>query len=351
MRASPLPDLDKANNLWYNNPTMVEQRMNKPTWPVVGHDWAVEILSRSVANGRVAHAYLFSGPPQIGKTTLGKVLAQAVNCSGEAPPCGVCSSCRRISTGTHPDVRIIQAEGTSIKIDQIRDLQREAALSPVEGRRRVYIIRQIELATTEAANCLLKTLEEPPARVILILTTSDRDVLLPTIVSRCQVLSLHPLPIERVQAVLIERGVEEQQAHLLARLSAGRLGWALDVVKDPQALQRRQQRLDEMTALAVQGRTERFAYVAELSRNPEETRQTLDLWLSWWRDLLLLLSGSSIEITNLDRAAELEKASRHYILSQVHSTIIALREAAWQLEHNANPRLVLENLMLHWPSA
>jgi len=281
--------------------------------------------------------------------TPARAFAQAVNCTGEEPPCGVCLSCRRIASGIHPDVRIVQAEGASIKIDQIRELQREAALSPVEGRRRVYIIRQIELATTEAANCLLKTLEEPSARVILILTTGDRDALLPTIVSRCQILNLHSLPVEQVHAVLVERGVDEEQARLLARLSTGRLGWAISAANDPATLRRRQQRLDEMIALSGQGRVERFAYAASLSRKPDAVRQSLDLWLSWWRDLLLLTSGSAVEITNLDRQAELEGAAGRYSLDQAYNTIVALRRAVWQMEHNANPRLVLENLMLHWP--
>jgi len=158
-------------------------------WQVVGHEWAVELLKRSLTNGRVAHAYLLTGPPQIGKTTLALNFAQALNCQNPEGPCGECLSCRKIAHGTHPDVRVIEGQGGTIKIDQIRALQRQAALSCTEGRWKVFILRQMERATTEAANCLLKTLEEPPAHVILVLTASEADALPPTIVSRCQVLN------------------------------------------------------------------------------------------------------------------------------------------------------------------
>jgi DNA polymerase-3 subunit delta' len=320
-------------------------------WQVVGHKWAVELLERSLANGRTAHAYLLLGLPQIGKTTLALNFAQTLNCLGEEKPCGQCRSCLKIAHGNHPDVRVIEAVNGTIKIDQIRAMQREVALSPHEGRWKVYIIRQMERATTEAANCLLKTLEEPPDQVILVLTASDMDQLLPTIISRCQVLNLRPPSMLLVQKALEERWeVDPDRASLLSRLSGGRLGWAVRASGDGAILRKRERRLDEMIELMGQGRVERLRYAQHLSTSPDGLREVLDLWLSWWRDVLLIKGGSSTEIANVDREATLRSQARGYSLTQVRDFIEALRTAVWQLEHNANTRLTLEVLMLSLPN-
>jgi DNA polymerase-3 subunit delta' len=320
-------------------------------WQVVGHEWAVELLERSLVNGRTAHAYLLLGLPQIGKTTLALNFAQALNCLGEGKPCGQCRSCRKIAHGSHPDVRVIEAINRTIRIDQIRAMQREVALSPHEGRWKVYVIRQMERATTEAANCLLKTLEEPPSQVILMLTASDMDQLLPTIVSRCQVLNLRPPSVLLTQKALEERWeIDPDRARLLARLSGGRLGWAVRASDDKAILRKREKRLNEMIELVGQGRVERLRYAQHLSQSPDGLRDVLDLWLSWWRDLLLIEGESSTEVTNMDREATLRSQAQGYSLTQVRDFIEALRTAVWQLEHNTNTRLTLEVLMLSLPS-
>jgi DNA polymerase-3 subunit delta' len=320
-------------------------------WQVVGHEWAVELLERSLVNGRTAHAYLLLGLPQIGKTTLALNFAQALNCLGEGKPCGQCRSCRKIAHGSHPDVRVIEAINRTIRIDQIRAMQREVALSPHEGRWKVYVIRQMERATTEAANCLLKTLEEPPSQVILMLTASDMDQLLPTIVSRCQVLNLRPPSVLLTQKALEERWeIDPDRARLLARLSGGRLGWAVRASEGKAILRKREKRLNEMIELVGQGRVERLRYAQHLSQSPDGLRDVLDLWLSWWRDLLLIEGESSTEVTNMDREATLRSQAQGYSLTQVRDFIEALRTAVWQLEHNTNTRLTLEVLMLSLPS-
>jgi len=320
-------------------------------WQVVGHKQAVDLLKGALASERVAHAYLLTGPPQIGKRSLALDFAQALNCLKEEKPCGQCLACSKIAHGSHPDVQVIEGEGGTIKIDQMRTLRREAALFPLEGRWKVYIIRQMEQATTEAANCLLKTLEEPPPHVVLMLTASEAEALLPTIVSRCQVLNLRPLTTETVQRSLQERwGVDVERARLLARLSGGRLGWAVTVSQNDAMLSRRDRHLDELMELMSQGRVQRLEYAQQISHDPEAVRELLQLWLSWWRDLLLAASGSSAEIINIDREDTLKAQAERYSLGQVRDFVEALRAAAWRLEHNANTRLTLEVLMLSLPT-
>jgi DNA polymerase-3 subunit delta' len=320
-------------------------------WQVVGHEWAVDLLKRALASERVAHAYLFTGPPQIGKRSLALNFAQALNCLDQEKPCGQCLACNKVAHGSHPDVQIIEGEGKTLKIDQMRTLRHEAALSPLEGRWKVYIIRQMEQATAEAANCLLKTLEEPPPHVILMLTASQSEALFPTIISRCQVLSLRPLATETVQRALQERwGADVERAELLARLSGGRLGWAVTANQNDAILAHRAKYLDEMIALMAQGRVERLEYAQQLSHNSEAIPELLHLWLGWWRDLLLAAGGSSAGIINIDREDILRAQAQRYSLSQVRNFVEALRVAAWRLERNANTRLTLEVLLLSLPT-
>lgn len=319
-------------------------------WQVVGHETAVALLQYSIASERVAHAYLLTGPPQIGKTTLATNLAQALNCRSESRPCGDCSSCQRIARYVHPDVRLIEPEGDSIKIEQVRAMQREVTLSPYEGRWRVYILCQFEKATREAANCLLKTLEEPPEHVVLVLTAPEPDLLLPTIVSRCQILPLRPLPVPQVIQALRERwAADEEQASLLGKLSAGRIGWAVMAHRDREVLIRRERRLAALQDTMAGGRLERLRYAQQLSRRSESIPEILDLWLSWWRDLLLLRTGRSESVVNVDQISVLQQQARCYPTGQIKDFIQAIRAAQQQMQQNVNAQLALEVLFLSMP--
>lgn len=331
-------------------------------WGVIGHEWAVELLSRNLAAGRVRHAYLFTGPAGVGRRTLALALARALNCTGPQPPCGRCRSCTLIGDGSaaapprHPDVRLIEPvesgeriQRLEIRIDQIRDLQHELALTPLEGRYRIAILCDFEAANAHAANALLKTLEEPPPQVILILTASQADVLLPTIVSRCQVLNLRPLPWHVVRSALLARGVPADQAESLAHLCGGRLGWALRAAADPELLARRSQALDDLQRLLKAGRNTRLTYAEELARDGQVLRETLEVWLSWWRDLLLVTTGTRAPLTNADRTHELERLAQSITVDQAQHALALLRDATWHLDRNANPRLLAEVLLLDLP--
>jgi DNA polymerase-3 subunit delta' len=324
-------------------------------WNIVGHEWAVRFLRRGVASGSVSHAYLFTGPSGVGKTTLARALAAALLCQGESekePPCSACRACALVASGNHPDLHVVQSErvGARLKIEQVRDLQRQLALTPVEARWRVAILRRFEEATTSAANALLKTLEEPPSYVLIAVLASDADRLLPTIVSRCQQVPLQPLSIAVVRRALVERwSAGAEQAELLAHLSGGRLGWAVRTLDDRAVLQRRVQRLDDLDRMLGASSAQRFRYAERLARDPTATQETLDLWIGWWRDVLLCAAETNTPLTNVDRRSTLRDYAHRFEVEGSAAVLEALRSAAERLRRNANPRLTLEVLMLDLP--
>ena len=328
-------------------------------WPIQGHEATVALLRHAVAAGRVAHAFLFTGPPAIGKFALASAFAQALNCTGEAAPCGHCRACRLIAQNRHPDVRVIQMpdDKREIGIDQIRTVLHEASLKPYEALWKAYIVRDAESMSEEAANCLLKTLEEPPPQVILMLTAPTPEALLPTLVSRCQPMPMHPLPISQIETALqTQFGCDPQRAGLLARLSNGRMGWAVQAAGDQTILEGRQRLLDRLAALSHATRVDRMAFAAEQAQRygkdmPERqsVHAVLDLWSTWWRDLLLAKAGCQNMMVNADRTDALQNETRRYSLGQVRAFLESLRAAGQHLRQNVNPRLALEVLVLSIP--
>jgi DNA polymerase III subunit delta' len=327
-------------------PTMEPQS----SWPVVGHAWALDLLAQAIRSGRPSHAYLFTGPAQVGKTTVARAFAQALVCErGEGPPCGVCRTCQRVAEGRYPDVQLVKAEKNNIQIDQVRNLQADAAIAPLEGKRKVFIIREIERATLPAANALLKTLEEPAPHVVLLLTSNRRDQVLPTILSRCQVIGLRPMPLDQLQAALETRwGVDEERARLLARLSAGRPGWAISAHTDPDLWELRAKHLDDLLGLVEGNAIARLAYAEKLSKG-DDVETVLGLWAAWWRDILLVQQRLPEGILNLDRRAQLLQQAELFRAEQVEAEITDLVQTLRRIRANVNLRLALDVLLLRLP--
>src|SRR5689334_13162191 len=171
-------------------------------WNITGHEWATQMLQRDLAHDRLRHAYLFTGPAGVGKRTLVAEFARALLCASPQPPCDNCRNCQLATKGSHPDLLIVsplesgkRLRSAKIKVEPIRQLIYDLSLKPVEARRRVACLLRFDASNAESANAFLKTLEEPPGSTVILMTAERADDLLSTIVSRCEVIALRPLPL------------------------------------------------------------------------------------------------------------------------------------------------------------
>lgn len=336
-------------------------------WQVIGHDWAVDLLDHSIETGRISHAYLITGLSSIGKTTLATQFAQALHCAGPDAPCGNCRSCRLIDEMSHPDVHLVSLDTVpeqerrtrrEIGINQIRELRHTISLKPYAGKWKVCLILEANRLSEEAANCLLKTLEEPPPHSVLILTAVDGNMLLPTITSRCQRLDLRPVATETIRRVLVKTyGVEEDEAHVVAHLAVGRVGWALRTSQDGEHRREQQRRLARLWKMGGASRVERMALAQELSQQfakdieeREGVQELLESWSGWWRDVLLIKEGCHDLVVNVDQLPRLREYAGQVPAGQASHALNSIRATQSYLDQNVNPRLALEVLILGFPT-
>lgn len=323
-------------------------------WNLVGHEWAVDMLKKHIGNGTTRHAYLFAGPPGLGRRTLALRFAQALNCQTPLDagiPCGQCRACKQIEAMQHADLTVIEAEteGGTLKVDQIRETRRTLTLKPYQSNYRVAIFLRFQEANDNAANALLKTLEEAPSYAVLILTADNPEQLLPTIVSRCEVLRLRPLRVEDVSRELELRGFETGRAKLIAHISGGRFGYARQLIESEALLEKREERLNDMQSLIAASRVEKFAYADKLARDKETMRQAILIWLSYWRDVMLRTAQAKTPLINVDRNVEIEDLAGRLDLSAARGVVSGLENALEKMDRNVNSRLLAEVLLLDLP--
>ncbi len=345
--------------------------LDAASWPVFGHRWAVAHLARALqvesTSGGPSHAYLFTGPRHIGKSTLVRAFARALFCSGPQPrPCGKCRSCTLLERGSHPDLRVVapwqrqpkageapvvDRDAGKVYLEQVLQVVHDAQLRPVESRYKLIHLQDLHRVADERSfNALLKTIEEPPAHVILCLTVSDRAAVLPTIVSRCQVFDLQPLDRESCTQALREQwGAPAEQAELLARLADGRLGWAVEQLERRGMWDERRERLESMFSLMEADLFTRMSFAESVATRNAALFSLVELWISWWRDVLLLQAGCADGCSNIDYRETLARHAGVIDGDKVLNYLSTLRRTEECLRHTIPPRLPVEVMMLRLP--
>jgi DNA polymerase III subunit delta' len=341
---------------------------------VIGHAEALDWLRRALASDRLAHAYLISGPRGVGRRTFALHMAKALNCLADelsARPDGTCQQCRLIERNVHPDVRVVRrGERPTIRlhaqqgvaqregvVDYVDWIQGDAQLRPVMARKKVYLIVNAEELAQDAADRLLKTLEEPPLFVTFLLTAVERGGLFPTIASRCHEIRLHPAGRSELTGALEAMGAEPERALQLAALSGGRQAWAVAAVRDPRLFEQQQAYAQQMVEVVSASRLERLQAARYLSERwqsqPEMVRETLRVWLSWWRDVVLMQLGLGKRVAHLESHEHAALASTALQVSRdaARDAAANLQQSLADLDANVNPRLVLDLLVLHLPRA
>jgi DNA polymerase-3 subunit delta' len=328
------------------------------SWDLIGHDWAVKLLKHHIEDRRTRHAYLFIGPESVGKRTLASRFAQALSCERAEPLgeiCGQCRACRLVSEGTFPDLEVLAPDPT-IQVDEVRALQHRLALAPYEGPWRIALLENFHKASISASNAMLKTLEEPPDQVVLLVTALAQELLLPTVVSRCEVIPLRGVSLSTITRALEDREVDSDRAQMLASLSEGRPGRAIRWESDPDLFERRLEALDQLRDAIGMDIGGRFALVdrivgrGKIAVQRRRVRTTLETWLSIWRDLLYQGYQAEVRSRNPDQLAEFESVAQPVAPADRYGVVKAISTTLATVDSNANLRLAMEALMLDLPA-
>jgi DNA polymerase-3 subunit delta' len=340
---------------------------------ILGQEKPIRLLKMFLRNEAIPHALLFLGIDGVGKRTTAKAFAMACNCmarenrhlsfredassvhcktsdvAAKNEICGCCKPCRKIETDSHPDIILIEPTGPYIRINQIRNLCSMLALKPYEARLRMVIIKNAQTMNPSAANALLKVLEEPPARTVLILTAMQTSDLLPTIVSRCQHIRFNPIPDDHIKTLLIEKqSADPDHAEIVTIMANGSFSKALSMMSGMNKtnwIKRRAWLLNEVESLPIMSISSRLALAEILSGNKETVADSLEVIKSWFRDLIVCRFNTE-KVMNKDVIEKIRNSSKKMTVASLLSKIEDIHSAQRNIQLNCNLRLTLEVLMM-----
>jgi len=314
---------------------------------IIGQERPARFLAQMLQKRSIPTALLFTGVDGIGRQRTAIALGMALNCSNPVgmSACGKCDSCRKIISGSHPDIITVEPDGVFIKINQVRDISKQLKFAPFEGGWRIVIINDAQSMNLEASNAILKILEEPPKHTIFILTASQTTDLIPTIVSRCQQIAFRPIPHEKVAQLLIEdRGLDRQTARTLAISTKGSLGKALSMDAEKWKAWR-SSIVEQISTLSGETIQPLFAFAETLSGDKNRLADALEMIMMWFRDVLIS-KVTPDRIISEDFENEIRSASQEESVDSLLEKLEAVHFAQKAIARNANARLTIEVMLL-----
>lgn len=316
---------------------------------ILGHERAIESLKRSVTNNTVSHSYLFEGEEGLGKKMVAYVFAKTLLCKeGKSEPCNKCVSCIKFDGGNHPDFFLIEPEKGLIKKGEIEDLIKSVSIFPFESKRKIFIIDDSHKMNPEGKNALLKTLEEPPSYVNIILISSSSNNLLPTILSRCQSIKFYPVKTSQIKDYLVRLyGKTIDEAKFVAHFTKGSVGKSIELSTSDDFFQMREEILKIIDSLIKGDKTKALSSMGFFNEKRENIEEVLDIFLYWFRDLLIYKEiGESELIINKDKLEYLSRQS-FVDINTINDIIDKVQETKDNIRRNVNYQLSIETMLLN----
>lgn len=318
------------------------------TFDIIGQSTLINRLKSILNSGRIVHSYIFTGLSGAGKTTISNVFAKMLFCERGDKPCNACKSCMQLDSGNHPDVIRITSQTKTIGIDSIRELRAHIQIKPFQGPWKIYIIEKGDTMTQQAQNALLKTLEEPPKHAIIFILTENVASLLPTIISRCQIIRIPSLSTHEVAEIIERRThIQKEEALVFAKLSGGLPGRGLELALSNEYQQMRDSSLEVLMRISKGSLIESLALIDFFLENRDKVVEILDMMELWFRDVLVLKqSRCQAIVINMDKLTQLRTLANIFTTKAIGCIIEGIEDSKRMLMSHANLQLTIENLLM-----